>query len=65
MPGDARRDTHQAARRDAHKVLAARSFAVTADVRARIDGETQITRLKSWFEAAVTATALGDVFRDS
>jgi hypothetical protein len=49
----------------AHKVLAARAFAVTADVRARIDGETEITRLKSGFEAAVTATALGDVFRDS
>ena len=48
-----------------HKVLAARSFAVTPDVRARIDGETDITRLESWIEAAVTATALGDVFRDS
>lgn len=48
-----------------HKVLAARSFAVPSDVRARIDGESDITRLESWIEAAVTAPALGDVFRDS
>jgi hypothetical protein len=47
-----------------HKVLAARAFAVTPDVRARIDGEPEITRLESWIEAAVTASSLGDVFRD-
>jgi hypothetical protein len=46
-----------------HKVLAARSFAVTPDVRARIDGEPEITRLESWLEAAVTASSIGDVFR--
>lgn len=48
-----------------HKVLAARSFAVPPDVRARIDGESDLTRLESWIEAAVTAPSLGDLFRDS
>lgn len=47
-----------------HKVLAARSFPVTMDVRARIDGEPDIDRLESWLEAAVTAASIGDVFRD-
>jgi hypothetical protein len=47
------------------KVLAARSLPVTPDVRARIDGEADLARLESWLEAAVTAAAIGDVFRDS
>jgi hypothetical protein len=47
-----------------HKVLAARSFLMTPDVRARIDGEPDVTRLESWLEAAVTAGTIGDVFRD-
>jgi hypothetical protein len=47
-----------------HKVLAARSFPVTPDVRARINGEPDLARLESWLEAAVTAAAIGDVFRD-
>ena len=47
-----------------HRVLAARSFLATADIRARIDGEPDVTRLESWLEAAVTATSIGDVFRD-
>jgi hypothetical protein len=47
-----------------HKVLAARSFPITPDVRARIDGEPDVARLESWLEAAVTASAIGDVFRD-
>jgi hypothetical protein len=47
------------------KVLAARSLPVTPDVRARIDREPDLARLESWLEAAVTATAIGDVFRDS
>jgi hypothetical protein len=51
------------ARRLLHKVLAARSFSVTARVRARIDGETDVARLESWIETAVTARAIGDVFR--
>jgi hypothetical protein len=46
------------------KVLTARSFLVTDDVRARIDGEPDITRLESWVEAALTASSIGDVFRD-
>ena len=48
-----------------HKVLAARSFAVPPDVRTRIESESDVTRLESWIEAAVTAPSLGDVFRDS
>ena len=47
------------------KVLAARSLPVTPDVQARIDREPELTRLESWLEAAVTAAAIGDVFRDS
>jgi hypothetical protein len=47
-----------------HKVLAARSFPVTPDVRARIDGEADVARLDSWLEAAVNASTIGDVFRE-
>jgi len=47
------------------KVLAARSLPVPPDVRARIDGEPDLTRLESWLEAAITAASIGDVFRDS
>jgi hypothetical protein len=47
-----------------HRVLAARSFRVTPDIRKRIDGESDVARLESWLEAAVTADTLGDVFRD-
>jgi flagellar biosynthesis/type III secretory pathway protein FliH len=47
-----------------HKVLAARSFRVTPKVRARIDSEPDVARIESWLEAAVTARAVGDVFRD-
>lgn len=47
------------------KVFAARSLPVTPDVRARINGEPDLARLESWLEAAVTAAAIGDVFRDS
>jgi len=46
------------------KVLVARSFPVTPDVQARIDGEPDVARLEAWLEAAVTAGAIGDVFRD-
>jgi hypothetical protein len=52
------------ARRLLHKVLAARSFRVPRSVRARIDGESNVARLESWLEAAVTARAIRDVFRD-
>jgi len=47
-----------------HRVLEARSLPVTPDVRARIDGEPDVTRLESWLEAAVTAGTIRDVFRD-
>ena len=47
-----------------YKVLALRAFPVTEDVRARIDGEPEVARLEAWLEGAVTAGALGDVFRD-
>jgi hypothetical protein len=47
-----------------HKVLAARSFRVTPDVHARIEREPDVARLESWLEAAVTARAIDDVFRD-
>ena len=47
-----------------HRVLAARSFPVTQDVRSRIDSEPDVARLESWLEAAVTATSIGEVFRD-
>ncbi|HEX7841738.1 MAG TPA: hypothetical protein VF469_29915 [Kofleriaceae bacterium] len=47
-----------------HKVLVARSFRVTLAVHARIECEPDIARLESWLEAAVTARAIGDVFRD-
>ncbi len=52
------------ARRLLHRVLEARRFVITPDVRSRIDSEADVTRLESWLEAAVTASALGDVFRD-
>jgi hypothetical protein len=51
------------ARRLLRKVLAARGFTVTAAVRARIDGESDVTRLEAWHEAAVTVAAIGDVFQ--
>jgi hypothetical protein len=59
------RDTGRAeeARTLLYKVLAVRAFAVTPDVRARIDGELEVARLEAWLEAAVIAGALGDVFR--
>jgi len=52
------------ARQLLHRVLGARRFVVTPDVRSRIDREADVTRLETWLEAAVTASALGDVFRD-
>jgi hypothetical protein len=47
-----------------HKVLAARSFQITSDVRARIDGERDLARLESWVVTAVNAGTIGDVFRE-
>lgn len=45
-----------------HKVLAARSFRVSPDVRARID-EADVARREAWHDAAVTARTIDDVFR--
>jgi len=41
------------------KVLAARSFSVTPDIRVRIDREPDAARLEAWLEAAVTAATIG------
>lgn len=50
-------------RRLLYKVLAARSFSVTSATRARIERETDTTRLEAWLETAVTARTVRDVFR--
>jgi hypothetical protein len=50
------------ARSSLYRVLALRSLPVSADVRARIDGEADIAQLKAWHDAAVTAVTIGDVF---
>ncbi len=52
------------ARSALYRVLAARSLPVTSDLRARIDGESDVERLESWLTAAATADAIADVFRD-
>jgi hypothetical protein len=52
------------ARKLLYKVLAVRSFAVTDDLRARIDAEADVARLEAWLEATVNARSIGDVFRD-
>ncbi|HWO20195.1 MAG TPA: hypothetical protein VNO30_15525 [Kofleriaceae bacterium] len=51
------------ARRLLYRVLVVRALAVTPEVRARIDGENDATRLGVWLEAAVSARELGDVLR--
>jgi hypothetical protein len=45
-----------------HKLLAARSFDVALEIRARIDDEVDRGRLESWIMAAVSAAAIGEVF---
>jgi hypothetical protein len=47
-----------------YRVLAARSFLVTPDLRVRIDAEPDVNRLESWLKTAVTAKTIGNVFRD-
>ena len=47
-----------------YRVLALRSLPVTPDVRSHIDGEADIARIEAWHDAAVTASTIGDVFRD-
>jgi hypothetical protein len=53
-----------AARALLYRVLAARSFVVTPKIRARIDGEPDVARLEGWHDAALTAAAIDDAFRD-
>ena len=52
----------QEAREILLKVLPARSFQVTPEVRARIDEEHALGRLESWILAAVNASTIDDVF---
>lgn len=46
------------------RTLKLRSFPISQALQARIDSEQNIDQLESWFEAAITATSLDDVFRD-
>jgi hypothetical protein len=46
------------------RVLAARGFAVTDDVRERVVGCTDTGRLETWADRAVTATCITEVFTD-
>jgi hypothetical protein len=46
------------------RVLAARGLAVTDDLRQRITSCTDTTQLETWFDRAITATALTEVFGD-
>jgi hypothetical protein len=46
------------------RVLAARGFAVTDDVRERVVGCTDTGRLETWADRAVTATSITEVFTD-
>ena len=47
------------------KVLAARSFSVTLEIRARIEAEHELARIEAWHVNAVTAHTLADVFGDT
>lgn len=46
------------------RVLAARGFAVTDDVRERVVGCTDTGRLETWADRAVTASSITEVFSD-
>jgi predicted transposase YdaD len=46
------------------QTLALRSFELTAELRARIDAETDFATLEAWHATAVTAPTIDDVFRD-
>jgi hypothetical protein len=46
------------------RVLAARGFAVTDDVRERVVGCTDTGRLEAWADRAVTASSITEVFSD-
>lgn len=44
------------------RILAARGFALTDDVRERVTGCTDLAQLESWGERAVTATSVREIF---
>ena len=44
------------------RVLARRGFAVTDEIRRRVDSERDVAMLEAWHDAAVTATSISDVF---
>ena len=46
------------------RVLAARGFAVTDDVRERVVGCTDAGRLETWADRAVTASSITEIFSD-
>jgi hypothetical protein len=46
------------------RILAARGLAVTDDMRQRIASCTDTTQLETWFDRAISATALTEVFGD-
>jgi len=52
------------ARRLLYRVLLVRRFVTTPNVRSRINKEVELARLEAWHDAAVTVSALDDVFLD-
>ena len=46
------------------RIQAGRGFALTDDVRERVTGCTNLARLESWGERAVTATSVTEIFGD-
>jgi hypothetical protein len=44
------------------RVLARRGFAITDEIRRRVDAERDLAVLEAWLDAAVTAASIADVF---
>jgi hypothetical protein len=44
------------------RILSRRGFAITDEVRQRVEGERDLSRLEAWLDAAVTAVSIDDVF---
>ncbi len=44
------------------RVLARRGFAITDEIRRRVDAERDVALLEAWHDAAVTAASIADVF---
>jgi hypothetical protein len=47
------------------RVIAKRGFALSPEMKARIDAQTDLQRLERWLEIAVTAASVAEVFTDS